>query len=118
TRPSSVKFQVYTGKPPAPGETGETLVPEHKFAIADEELEITVWATTPMLRNPTNIDFDAEGRLWVAEGVNYRHANNARPQGDRVIVLSDTNGDGMADTKEVFTQDKNLESPLGIAVFG
>lgn len=118
TKPSDVKFQVFTEKPPVPGDSGDTLVPEELFTTPDSNLEVTVWATTPMLKNPTNIDFDAEGRLWVAEGVNYRHANNTRPQGDRVVVLSDTNGDGMADTTEVFTQDKNLESPLGIAVLG
>jgi putative membrane-bound dehydrogenase-like protein len=118
TKPSDVKFSVFTEKPPVAGEEGDTLVPEDLFTVPDSNLEVTVWATTPMLKNPTNIDFDAEGRMWVAEGVNYRHANNTRPEGDRVVVLSDTNGDGMADTTEVFTQDKNLESPLGIAVIG
>jgi putative membrane-bound dehydrogenase-like protein len=113
---SEVKFQVFTEKPPLAGQEGETLVPEGLFTISDDNLEVTVWATTPMLRNPTNIDFDAEGRLYVAEGVNYRHASGARPEGDRVVILSDTDADGMADTTEVFTQDKNLESPLGVAV--
>ena len=56
----------------------------------------------------TNIDFDAEGRLYVAEGVNYRHAGGTRPEGDRVVILSDTDGNGQADTTEVFVQDKNL----------
>jgi type 1 glutamine amidotransferase len=118
TQGSNVKFQVYTGKPPVAGELAETLVPEDLFTTPDSNLEVTVWATTPMLRNPTNIDFDADGRLYVAEGVNYRHASGARPEGDRVVILSDTNADGMADTTEVFTQDKNLQSPLGIAVLG
>ncbi len=118
TQASDAKFLVYTAKPPEPGEEGDTLVPEDLFTIADQDLEITVWATTPMLKNPTNIDFDAEGRLWVAEGVNYRHAKNTQPEGDRVVILSDSDGNGQADTSEVFTQDKNLESPLGIAVIG
>jgi len=113
---TSIKFQVFTQKPPAPGETGETLVPEDMFTPADSNLEISVWATSPMLRNPTNIDFDAEGRLYVAEGVNYRHANGKSPDGDRIVVLEDTDKDGKADTSEVFTQDKNLESPLGVSV--
>lgn len=115
-RGSDVKFQVYTEKPPEAGDDGLTLVPNDLFTTPDKNLEVTVWATTPMLKNPTNIDFDAEGRLYVAEGVNYRHASNTRPEGDRVVILSDTDGNGQADTTEVFTQDKNLESPLGIAV--
>ncbi len=113
---TSMKFQIFTRKPPAEGETGVTLVPEEMFTLADDNLEITVWATTPMLQNPTNIDFDAEGRLYVAEGVNYRHANGKRPEGDRIVILEDTDKDGTADATEVFTQDKNLESPLGVSV--
>ena len=113
---SSMKFQVFTQKPPTGTESGDTLVPEDRFTIADDQLEITVWATTPMLQNPTNIDFDAEGRLYVAEGVNYRHASGKRPAGDRVVILEDTDKNGQADTMEVFTQDTNLESPLGVTV--
>jgi putative membrane-bound dehydrogenase-like protein len=116
TKPASVKFQVFTQKPQAPGDESDTLVPEDMFTIADEKLEITVWATTPLLQNPTNIDFDADGRLYVAEGVNYRHARGKRPEGDRVVILEDTDGDGEADKSEVFTQDTNLESPLGVTV--
>lgn len=115
-KPSSVKFQVFTQKPAAAPAEGETLVPEDMFTIADPEMEITVWATSPLLQNPTNIDFDAEGRLYVAEGVNYRHANGTRPEGDRIVILEDTDGDGEADKSDVFTQEKNLESPLGVAV--
>ena len=48
-----------------------TLVPVTDFQVPDD-LEVTVWATSPMLFNPTNMDTDAQGRIWVAEGVNYR----------------------------------------------
>ena len=116
TQASDVKFSVYTEKPPVGGDQGDTIVPEELFSTPDNNLEVTVWATTPMLKNPTNIDFDAEGRLYVAEGVNYRHAGGTRPAGDQVVILSDTDGNGQADTTEVFVQDKNLESPLGVAV--
>ncbi|WP_265594490.1 PVC-type heme-binding CxxCH protein [Haloferula sp. BvORR071] len=115
---ADVKFAVYTEKPPQEGEEGDTLVPEEMFSTPDSNLEVKVWATTPMLQNPTNIDFDAEGRLYVAEGVNYRSAKGTRPEGDRIVVLSDTDGNGQADTSEVFVQDKNLESPLGVSVLG
>jgi len=111
---ASVKFQVFTQKPGLNG--AETFVPEDLFTLADDKLEVTVWATTPQLYNPTNIDFDAQGRLYVAEGVNYRHANGTRPEGDRIVVLEDSDGDGTADKSDVFTQDPNLESPLGVAV--
>lgn len=84
-----------------------------------EGFEVTLWARSPMLANPTNIDFDAQGRLWVNEGVNYRTYNKGgkrRPAGDRVIVLSDTQGRGYADSVQTFVQDPEWTSPLGLAV--
>ena len=114
-KPSSVKFAVYSQKPAASTELTAALVPEENFSIADDNLEVTIWATTPQLFNPTNIDFDKDGRLYVAEGVNYRRSL-PRPEGDRIVILEDTDGDGVADASNVFTQDKNLESPLGVAV--
>lgn len=87
-------------------------------------LEVTLWARTPDLRNPTNIDIDSRGRIWVAEAVNYRgfqeHRNAAtwREEGDRIVILEDTDLDGRADCSKVFVQDKDLVAPLGIAVMG
>ena len=91
------------------------IVPANLFTVP-EGFEVTVWATTPLLHNPTNIDFDKDGRLWVAEGVNYRSHLNRRPEGDRIVILTDTDGDGKADTSETFLQDKGFIAPLGIAV--
>jgi putative membrane-bound dehydrogenase-like protein len=85
-----------------------------------EGMELTVWARSPMLANPTNFDIDAQGRIWITEGVNYRLHNlgpKRRPEGDRVVVLSDTKGEGHADTVQTFVQDPNWTSPLGVAVF-
>jgi len=81
------------------------------------DLEVTVWATSPHLYNPTNIDIDHAGRIWVAEGVNYRRHNGRRPGGDRIAVLQDTDGDGKADSSHTFVQEKGLIAPLGVAVF-
>src|SRR5688572_22476616 len=81
------------------------------FELADG-LEASVWATEPMLVNPTNIDVDARGRVWVLEGANYRKSV-ARPEGDRIVILEDTDHDGKADSQKVFAQDKALAAPLG-----
>jgi len=93
-----------------------------QFEVA-EGTRVTLWAESPQLYNPTAIDIDAEGRLWVAEAVNYRQWRGRNPgkhfdEGDRIVVLQDTNADGMADTSTVFVQDKDLTAPLGIAVIG
>jgi len=82
-----------------------------------EGLEVTRWATSPHLFNPTNMDIDHKGRIWVAEGVNYRRHNGRRPGGDRIAVLEDTNGDGTCDKSHTFVQEKGLIAPLGVAVF-
>jgi len=92
--------------------------------VAAEGLEVSVWAKSPMFFNPTNIDVDERGRIWVTEAVNYRDFNSANGErlrhalGDRVVILEDTDRDGTADRSSVFVQDKDLVAPLGIAVFG
>ncbi len=84
----------------------------------------TLWAESPQLYNPTNMDVDHRGRVWITEGVNYRDFNNApgkfphNHNGDRIVILEDTNHDGVADKSTVFAQDPDLVSPLGIAVLG
>lgn len=89
-----------------------------------EDLQANLWAESPMFYNPTNMDVDIRGRIWITEAVNYRNYNNDSAKfyhhhkGDRVIILEDTNSDGKADYSKVFVQDKDLVSPLGIAVIG
>jgi putative membrane-bound dehydrogenase-like protein len=96
---------------------------EDRFVLPDD-LEVTLWAESPMFFNPTNIDVDARGRVWVAEAVNYRAFNTAKqdplshPSGDRIVILADTDNDGRADSSKVFVQDKDLRAPLGLAVVG
>jgi putative membrane-bound dehydrogenase-like protein len=103
----------------------------HKVALADSgqlylpnDLEATLWAESPMFNNPTNMDIDAKGRVWITEAVNYRKFNNKpetrldHPEGERIMILEDTDGDGKADNSKVFVQDPDLVSPLGIAVIG
>jgi len=96
---------------------GEARKVSTEFLKLPADLEVTVWASSPDLFNPTNMDIDAAGRIWVAEGVNYRGKGQKRPEGDRIVVLEDTNGDGKADSSHTFVQDKELISPLGVAVF-
>ena len=121
---AKVRFRVYTAQPPKPGSAAEpiaadwpTEVPPGLFTLP-EGLEVTLWAKSPMLRNPTNIDFDAQGRLWVAEGVNYRGKAKRQAEGDRIVVLEDSTGAGVADKSTVFVQEPGLAAPLGVAVFG
>jgi putative membrane-bound dehydrogenase-like protein len=98
------------------------FVPVEAFNLPDG-LEASVWATSPMFYNPTNMDIDHKGRIWVTEAINYRNFRQPdvdikHQEGDRVVVLEDTNGDGSADKSTVFVQDADLVAPLGIGVIG
>lgn len=90
-----------------------------KFQVADG-LQIELFAAEPMLINPTSIDVDEKGRVWVCEAVNYRcnlrRIPFYRPEGDRIVVLVDKDGDGKADESVVFYQGKEIIAPLGICV--
>ncbi len=85
-----------------------------------EGLAVHLFASEPMLVNPTAIDIDPFGRVWVAEAVNYRRVNFKRPilreAGDRIVILTDVDGDGKADKSEVFYQGRELYGPLSVMV--
>jgi putative membrane-bound dehydrogenase-like protein len=80
-------------------------------------LEVTFWAGEPGLINPTNMDIDERGRIWVVESMNYR-GSKLRPEGDRILIMEDTDGDGKCDSYKTFYQDKSIIGPLGICVLG
>jgi hypothetical protein len=114
---STVEFFVFTQKPPQKllakrasggggGGDSDQRNPENAVAGLDvyEGLEATLFASEPMLTNPTNIDIDARGRVWVCDVANYRGHNGERPDGDRILILEDTDKDGKADKSTVFYQ--------------
>lgn len=117
------KGEVKKSKQTAQVDKGPHAKVDLKTFKLPEDLEISVYATSPLFYNPTNIDVDEHGNVWVAEGVQYRKFKNKdfrieHPNGDRIVVLKDSNGDGKADSSHVFVQDPELMAPLGIAVFG
>ncbi len=98
--------------------------PEHSLADLKvyEGLEVTLFASEPMFTNPTNIAIDERGRVWVCEAYNYRNQINAKnpekKEGDRIMILEDTDGDGKADKSTVFYQGTDVNSALGISLLG
>jgi putative membrane-bound dehydrogenase-like protein len=128
-----VTFALFSCKDKSP-DTGKTLAADTltaaeqrlpsnaiKGLVTAEGLQTTVMATEPFFRNPTNIDVDDRGRVWVTEAYNYRPAINGNPTnvlGDRIMICEDLNGDGKTDTSKIFYQGPELNAPLGIAVLG
>lgn len=97
-----------------------------KAALADLKvypgLKVSLFASEPMLSNPTNLAVDARGRVWVCEAYNYRiqlnPKNPVRKEGDRIMILEDTDGDGQADKSTVFYQGTDVNAALGICILG
>ena len=96
----------------SPAESAQKLKPA-------EGLKATLFASEPMVNNPTGIDVDSRGRVWVAEGQNYRMTHRKelpRIEGaDRIKILEDTDGDGKADKVTIFA-DNIFPIPMGLAV--
>src|SRR4030095_12940516 len=95
-----------------------TLCPTHTLSRS----AVTLLPCEPMVRNPTDMEIDERGRVWVTEGVNYRSTFQKwgvlQPAGDRIVILEDTNRDGVADKETVFYQDPSINAALGICVLG
>lgn len=87
--------------------------------VADD-LQATLFASEPMVVNPTNMDIDHRGRVWVCEGYNYRPSlnpnNPTKAEGDRILIMEDEDGDGKADKSTVFYQGNDVNAALGIWV--
>ncbi len=92
-----------------------------KGLLVAKGLEVQPVASEPMLKNPTNIDIDHRGRIWVVEAYNYRpkiNGNPVNPKGDRIVIIEDINAEGHAGKSKVFYQGPELNAPLGICVLG
>ena len=72
-------------------------VPVEAFQLDDSNLSIELWARSPMIYSPVAMDFDAEGRLWLTEGIDYQRGRRV-DEGRSIIVLEDSNWDGKADS--------------------
>ncbi len=77
--------------------------PHPSFTVADG-YEITLWAENPLLHKPTQMNFDPSGKLWVASSETYPQVEVGQTADDKIIVLSDSDGDGKADKSSVFAE--------------
>src|SRR5258705_13475781 len=98
----------------------EAAAEDVKKLVVAQGLEATLFAAEPMMVNPCDMDVDERGRVWITEGANYRKWSNPplRPEGDRIVILEDTDHDGKADKATTFYQGLDVNSALGICVLG
>ena len=106
------------------------------FKVA-EGFEVQLFASEPMVRQPVTMTFDARGRMWVIQYLQYPtpagltpvevdrylrtrydRVPEPPPRGprgaDRITILEDTDGDGRADKAKDFVNGLNLATALAI----
>ncbi|WP_031529805.1 PVC-type heme-binding CxxCH protein [Dyadobacter crusticola] len=103
---SSNKYQVVK-EDPDPDPQKELA----SFKVA-EGFEVTLFAADPMVAKPIQMNWDAEGRLWVVSSTVYPHLKTGESANDKIFILEDTDGDGKADKSTVFAE--GLIQPTGI----
>jgi len=78
----------------------------------DEGFEVTLFAAEPLVAKPIQMNWDAEGRLWVITSTAYPLSKTGEEANDKVLILEDTDGDGVADKSTIFAE--GLIQPTGI----
>ncbi|MGC3969873.1 MAG: cytochrome C [Pirellulales bacterium] len=79
-----------------------------------------VFAAEPDVQNPIALAWDAKGRLWVAENYTYAEAGVKfdTKLRDRILILSDTDGDGRMDERKVFAEDLSMLTSIEVGLGG
>lgn len=75
-----------------------------------EGMEVNLFASEeifPELINPVQIRVDTDSRLWASVWPSYPHWNPTKPREDKLIILEDENGDGVADKCTTFADELN-----------
>jgi putative membrane-bound dehydrogenase-like protein len=94
-------------KTPAESLTAFRLHPGFRIELA---------AAEPLLASPVALDFDEDGRLYVAEFLEFNQGASKRLHGrGRIRLLEDTDGDGIFDKSTIFLD--NLDSPVAVCCY-
>lgn len=100
------------------GRDAEFLAPDRAAAqmTTMDGFTVGVWAGEPMITQPMAFTWDDRGRLWIAENRDYESRGHGFSNaGDsRILILEDTDRDGVADRRTVFME--GLAFPAALAV--
>lgn len=96
----------------APAKTG----PEQTVAqmYVPEGFKVELIAGEPDLHQPVAFAWDERGRIWVVEAYSYPQKRPAGEGLDKIVILSDEDGDGKFETRKVFAEKLNLVSGLEV----
>jgi putative membrane-bound dehydrogenase-like protein len=68
--------------------------------------KVELFANEPLVYDPVEMVFDENGRMFVAEMLDYPDdPPEGKPARSRIVMLEDTNGDGVADKRTVFAEN-------------
>lgn len=81
-----------------------------KFKVPDE-FEVKLFAGEPQVVNPVAFTIDEKGRIWVVECFDYPKRAGKKAPRDRIVILEDTDGDGVCDKRTVFAEGKDFPVP-------
>ncbi|AMV28278.1 Cytochrome c [Gemmata sp. SH-PL17] len=73
-----------------------------KAMTVPDGFKVTLFAGEPDVVQPIAFTFDDRGRMWVVECLSYPIWSKDGKGKDRVVILEDTDGDGVHDKKTVF----------------
>lgn len=93
--------------PPAATLESFELYPGYTANLYASEVDFPIGA-------PVAINFDHRGRLWVANSPTYPHLLPGELPTDSIVILEDSDRDGVADKHTVFAGDLSL--PMGFAL--
>ena len=100
------------------GRQAEFLTPEKAIAemTLQDGFQANVFAAEPMITQPMAFCWDDRGRLWIAENRDYetRRSGFSSSGDSRILILEDTDRDGVADSRKVFSE--GIPFPAAIAV--
>ena len=86
-------------------------VERRSFEVAPG-FEVNLYASDPLLAKPTQMSWDAQGRLWVACVESYPQIEPGKVANDKIVILEDTDGKGRANKATVFAD--GLLIPTGL----
>ena len=96
------------------------LSPEESVAqiSVPEGFELNVFASEEMFEdfaNPVQLQVDGKGRLWAACWNTYPKWEPLKKMNDALVILEDTDHDGVADARKIFA---HVHNPLGFEFWG
>jgi len=92
----------------------EPLTPAEQIRLfhVPPGFEMQLVVADPDIGQPTNIQFDSQGRLWITSTLEYPYPTTG-PGRDRLSFMQDTDGDGIPDRIQTYADGLNI--PIGVA---